>query len=149
MSIAVDTNILLYASDSESPFHKSALAFLEERSTGRELLYLPWPVIMGYLRIATHGAIFKSPMTPEAAHSNIAELLSMPHCRPLGEGPNFWPCYEEISRTVVIRGNLVPDAHIAAILLEHGVRDIATNDSDFKKFESLRVHNPLTRTSHQ
>ncbi len=147
MSIAVDTNILLYASDIGSPFHQSALAFLEERSTGRELLYLPWPVIMGYLRIITHARIFKSPMTPGTAHGNISELLNLPQVRSLGEGLDFWRCYEEISGSVVVRGNLVPDAHIAAILLEHGVRDIATNDSDFKKFGNLRVHNPLTVAS--
>ena len=145
MSLAVDTNILLYASDIDSPLHSSALAFLEERSRGRELLYLPWPVIMGYLRIVTHGRIFNAPMTPEDARKNIISLLHMKHVRPLGEGPHFWRCYEEISRTIIIRGNLVPDAHIAAILLEHGVRDIATNDSDFKKFETLRVHNPLLK----
>jgi len=143
MSLAVDTNILLYASDTQSPSHQSAMAFLEKRSTGRELLYLPWPVIMGYLRIATHGSVFNEPMAPKVARSNIAELLSLPHVRPLGEGPDFWRCYEEISRSAVIRGNLVPDTHIAAILLEHGVRDIATNDSDFRKFENLRVQNPL------
>lgn len=147
MSLAVDTNILLYASDTQSPFHQSALAFLEERSAGRELFYLPWPVIMSYLRIVTHGRIFNAPMTPKVARANIAELLSLPHTRPLGEGPDFWRCYEEISGTTVVRGNLVPDAHIAAILLEHGVRDIATNDSDFKKFGDLRVQNPLAKST--
>ena len=143
MSLAGDTNLLLYASDTQSRFHQSALTFIEERSAVRELFYLPWPVIMGYLRIVTHGRIFNMPMTPKVARTNIAELLSLPHVRPLGEGPDFWRCYEEISRNAVVRGNLVPDAHIAAILLEHGVRDIATNDSDFKKFGDLRVHNPL------
>ncbi len=144
MSFAIDTNVLLYASDRGSRHWRTASELLQEWSTHDQLFYLCWPVIMGYLRISTHPAVFASPLDPGEAVQNIGMLLDLPHTRVLAEGPRFWRTYREITGDLPVRGNLVPDAHIAALLLEHGVREIVTNDADFRKFDFIRVVNPFT-----
>ena len=108
----------------------------------QEVFYLLWPALMAYLRISTHPAIFASPLTPAEATENVESLLSIPHVRVLSEGPRLWKVYRELTREVVARGNLVPDAHIAALLLDHGAKEILTNDTGFRRFKSLRVKNP-------
>jgi toxin-antitoxin system PIN domain toxin len=143
VSFAIDANVLLYASDVDNPHHPRAAQLLQEWVRAREILYLPWPAIMAYLRIATHTNVFASPLTPSEAQGNIDSLLMVPHVGVLAEGPKFWQCYLETAKGLIVRGNLVPDAHIAALMLEHGVREIVTNDSDFLKFTSLRVVNPF------
>lgn len=143
MSCALDTNVLLYASDASSPFHERARGVLERCAAGPELLYLPWPVAMSYLRIATHPAIFEHPLSPEEAMANVEALLSRSHVRTLGELEGFWDVYRQTTADLVVRGNLVPDAHLAALLLQHGVTTLWTHDRDFRKFEGIRVCDPF------
>lgn len=143
MSFAVDVNILLYASDTGSPFHQPARDFLSARADEAELFCLAWPTLMSYLRIATHPRIFASPLSPAAAFANVDSLLSLPNVRPLGEGDRFWACYAKVADGAVVRGNLTPDAHLVALLLEHGVPLLYSNDTDFKKFSAIRLRDPF------
>ena len=98
---------------------------------------------MAYLRIATHPAIFANPLSPEEAMGNLGTLLALPHVRVLAEEEGFWGVYQEITRGLAVRGNLVPDAHLAALLRQYGVDRIYTNDTDFLKFRFLDVRNPF------
>lgn len=143
MSFAVDVNVLLYASDSASERHTRAIRFLRERARGGEVMCLAWPTILGYLRVATHPSIFDEPLTHTEAVSNVAALLALPHVRALSEEEGFWPVYRSVSSGVPIRGNLVPDAHLAAILRQHGVTVLYTVDRDFRKFDFLDVRDPF------
>ncbi len=143
MSFALDANVLVYASDAASPYHPRARGFLEECVAGREVVCLAWTSAMAYLRIATHPAIFQSPLSPTEAAANLDAFLRVPHVRMLAEDEGFWEVYREVTRAVTVRGNLVPDAHLAALLRQHGVRRLFTNDSDFRKFEFLDVRNPF------
>ena len=143
MSFALDVNVLLYASDTSSPFHDRAWSFLEETIEGDELFYLGWPTVMGYLRIATHPAVFDRPLSHDEAITNVEALLDLPHVRLLSEGERFWEIYRRTTDEVPTRGNLVPDAHLAALLREHGVDTIYTHDKDFRKFDFLRVRDPV------
>jgi toxin-antitoxin system PIN domain toxin len=147
LSYAVDANVLLYASDTSSVFHPRALAFLERCAGSPELMVLPWPVVMAYLRIATHPAVFERPLPPEEAEANVEGLLARPQVRPLGELDGFWKAYRRSTGGLVVRGNLVPDAHLVALLLQHGVSTLWTHDRDFRKFEGIRVRDPLTEPS--
>jgi hypothetical protein len=144
MSVAVDANVLLYASDASSPHHARAAAFVQRCIAGPELVFVPWPSAMAYLRIATHSAVFRQPLTHAEAARNLDTLLSQPHVRAIGEGDDFWRHYQRATRDVVVRGNLVPDAHLVALLLQHGVTTLATHDRDFHKFDGIRVRDPLT-----
>ena len=143
MSYAIDVNILLYASDAESPLHGRASAFLRQCVSGREVFCVAWPSLMSYLRMATHPAIFSRPLAHEEAARNVEALLAVPHCRAIGEEEGFWNRYREVTREVPTRGNLVPDAHLAALLSLHGIVTLYTHDRDFRKFEFLEVRDPL------
>ena len=143
MSYALDVNILLYASDSGGPDHQIAREFLEECIAGPEILYLGWPTIMGYLRMATHPRIFARPLEPGEAESNIDSLLQLPHVRVLAESEGFWDVYRSVTTNVPTRANLVPDTHLAALLLQNGVTTLYTRDRDFRRFDFLTVIDPF------
>lgn len=143
MSYAIDANILVYASDQSSRFHRRAVEFLEDSARGPELLYLPWVTVMAYLRIVTHPAIFERPLPPEEAIRNVEGLLGLAHVRTLGEAEGFWQTYTRVTDGLVVRGNLVPDAHLASLLVQHGVTTLWTHDRDFLKFRPLRVRDPF------
>ena len=145
MSYTIDTNILLYASDQESPHHERAKAFLEARGGDPDLLCLSWVTLMGYQRIATHPSIFRNPLSAQQAWGNVTSLLALPRCRVITEQEGFDEEYERVARTVGVKGNLVPDAHLAVILRQHGVSKIYTADTDFRKFKFLAVVNPIDR----
>jgi len=143
VSFAIDVNILLYASDEASRFHQSATTFVDSCASGPEVFCLAWPTIMAYLRIATHPSIFAAPLTPDDATANIEALMKLPHVRVLSEDDHFWTVYREAGQGLVVRGNLVSDLHLAALLLQHGVRTLYTTDADFRRFTFLSVKNPL------
>ena len=143
MSFAIDVNILLYASDSGSSWHPQATRFLERCARQGEVFCLGWPTITSYLRMATHPAVFSRPLSHDEAARNIEALLGLPHVRILSEEEGFWDVYREVTRVVPTRGNLVPDAHLAALLRQHGVHVLYTRDRDFHKFEFLDVRDPL------
>jgi toxin-antitoxin system PIN domain toxin len=143
MSIAIDENILLYASDSTSRFHARAIDFVRACIAGPELVFLPWPVAMAYLRISTHPSVFARPLSHAEAIGNLEALLSLPHVRTLGEAEGFWQSYLSVTEGLPVRGNLVPDAHLVALLLQHGVTEIASHDRDLQRFAGIRLRDPL------
>lgn len=143
MSFAFDVNLLIYASDVGSPHYAAARQLLEEKASGRELFCLAWTTAMSYLRIVTHAGVLASPLAPAEALANLQALHDLPHVRFLAEKDGFLDAYSEASGGEPIRGKLVPDAHLAAILLQHDVRTLYTNDSDFRRFAFLDVRNPL------
>lgn len=143
MSYSIDANILLYASDRTSPHCDRAREFLASRTDDGDLLCMTWPSLMAYLRISTHPSIFHTPLTPSDAWKNIRSLLDLPRCRVINEEETFSVDYAEAIHGIVVRGNLVPDAHIATILRQHGVNRIYTADTDYRKFRFLEVINPL------
>jgi uncharacterized protein len=143
MSFGIDVNILLYASDEGSPLHDKAVDFLSTCAQGREVFCIAWLTAMSYLRISTHASIFQRPLTPAEAMQNVEALLSLPHCRPIAEEEGFLKTYQGITRDVPARGNLVPDAHLAAVLSQHGIVTLYTHDRDFRKFDFLDVRDPL------
>lgn len=143
MSFACDVNVLLHASDASSPVHGPARRFLEESAGGGDLFCLAWPTVMSYLRIASHPRIFATPLAPAEALGNVEALARLPHVRLLAEDPGFLDVYREVTGEFPVRGNLVPDAHLAALLKQHSVRRLFTRDADFRKFGFLDVRDPF------
>ncbi|WHZ26381.1 MAG: hypothetical protein OJF51_001176 [Nitrospira sp.] len=142
MSDSIDASILLYASDQTSPRHRAAREFLARRAADPEPFCLTCPVVMAYLRIATHPRIFQNPLSPDEALGNIEALLACPQVRVLTEEEGFLQAYREATGHLKVRGNLIPDAHVAALLRQHDVR-LYTFDADFKKFPFLDIRNPF------
>lgn len=141
MSVTVDANILVYASNTDDPAYRSARSLVERLAAGPDLVYLFWPTIMGYLRIVTHSGILPKPLTFAEASGNVSALLARPHVRSAGEGEGFWALYLATAGTQV-RGNDVPDAHLVALMRQHGVDTIFTRDRDFRKYEGIQARDP-------
>ncbi len=138
----VDANVLLYAVDTSSPFHRSAKDWLESSLNEPARVGLPWASLLAFQRISTHPRASVSPLSPARAWSFIADWLDadatwVPH--PGGR-------HAEILRTLIVegdlRGNLVTDAHLAALAMEHGV-GVCSTDSDFARFPQINWVNPL------
>ena len=144
MSDTVDTNILVYATHTGSPFHDRARALVQHLVAGPSLAYLLWPVILGYLRIVTHPNILGSPLSGDEAMSNVEALIAPSHMRVAGEGDDFWASFRAVATDVKPRGNLVPDAHLVALMREHGVSTIWSHDRDFRKFRGITVKDPFS-----
>jgi uncharacterized protein len=143
LGYSLDVNVLLHASNSKSPWHREATEFLRQCKEEEEILWLSWPTIMAYLRISTHPNIFSPPLHPVEAEENIGALLELPQVRLLSESQHFWLTYRRVTSESAACGNLVPDTHLAALLLSHGVKILYTKDRDFRRFGFLEVREPF------
>jgi len=138
--IAVDTNILVYAHHSEAPQHLLALETLRSLAEGDTVWGLPVFVIGEFLRVVTHPhGPFRQPSTTEEAMLAIDGLVEGPRVRVLTPGPRFLPLLRKLVLEAKARGNLVFDAQVAAVCLEHGATTIVTEDRDFSRFAGLTV----------
>jgi toxin-antitoxin system PIN domain toxin len=141
--IALDTNILLYARREEAPFHKEATKLLKDLAEGGEHWALPWPCIYEFLRVVTHPCVFDPPTRLEAALDDLDSLLDSPSLVLLGEGPRHVTHLLRLAKAGQAIGNLAHDAHIAALVIEHGVSELLTVDRDFARFPGVRARNPF------
>ncbi|MCW3042893.1 MAG: putative conserved rane protein [Actinobacteria bacterium] len=143
MSATLDTNVLIYAVDEDSDLQPRARALLDHVATRPAITYLFWPVLMGYLRIITHPSILRSPLDLEAAIEGIDDLVRRPQIVVPGEGDRFWSGFRSVASSTPPRGVLVPDAHVVALMHEHGVGTIWSRDRDFRKFDGVTVLDPF------
>jgi toxin-antitoxin system PIN domain toxin len=140
---AIDTNLWIYAEISSSTHHTRAREVLTELAEGPLPWAIPWPCVYEFLRVVTHPRVFNPPMPPATALVDIAAVLSSPSLVLLSETPHHPAVLQEVLRKTRVTGNLVHDAHIAALCLEHGVNELITGDEDFRRFEQLRIINPF------
>ncbi len=141
--IVPDINLLLYAYDSDSPFHTTAAQWWQKCLSEREPVGLPTVVVFGFLRISTNGRVFKHPMTPVEASQHIRSWLAQPVVQRLDpQSDPIEPVLRSLEK-LGTAGNLVTDAQIAAVAIEHDAV-LHTNDTDFMRFPDLRWFNPLT-----
>jgi toxin-antitoxin system PIN domain toxin len=145
--IALDTNILVYARREETEFHAVARKLVRSLAEGDEPWGLPWPCVYEFLRVVTHSRVFDPPTSSADALEGIVSLLESSSIRMLGEGPNHIMHLVRMIDAGAARGNLVHDAHIAALALENGVTELWTADRDFSRFAGLRIRNPFTDTA--
>ncbi len=142
MSITVDANLLVYASNEADSSHRRARTTMEGLGAGPDLLYLFWPVVLAYLRIVTHPAILPRPLAPSEAQTNVEQLIARPHVRTPGELEGFWNLFRGVAGSNS-RGNELPDVHVVALMRQHGVGVIYTRDRDFRRYEGITVHDPF------
>lgn len=141
---AVDTNILLHAANRGSPLHAKANELVRRWRAGREPWGTTWSIVYEFLRVVTHRGAFLRPLTFEEAWSFVDGLLVSPRFQILVETERHGEVVRDLLRECPwASGNLMHDLHTAAIMREHGVKEIRTADSDFLKFRFLRVVNPL------
>jgi uncharacterized protein len=142
LSATVDVNVLLYAANADDEAHELARNLLARLAHGPDLLYLFWPTVMGFLRIASHPAIFQTPLSPREATEAITMLLARPNVRTSSESQGFWELYLTTSDPQT-RGNHVPDAHLATLMRQHGVAVIYSRDRDFRRYDGIEVRDPF------
>jgi toxin-antitoxin system PIN domain toxin len=116
---------------------------VERLAAGPEIVYAFWPVLLGFVRIVTHPGITPQPRTPTEAIANVSGLLARPHVRAPGEVEGFWELYRSTGGENA-RGNEVPDAHLAALMHQHGVGVIYSRDRGFRRFDGIEVRDPLS-----
>jgi toxin-antitoxin system PIN domain toxin len=141
--IVPDINLLLYAYDSDSAFHAKASAWWRSCLSGTEPVGLPPVVVFGFVRIATNGRVFRNPMTPAEASQHVRTWLAQSVAKMLEPRSDHIEQVLQSLEKLGTAGNLVTDAQIAALTMEHDAT-LHTNDTDFMRFAGLRWFNPLT-----
>lgn len=137
----VDANVLLYAVDDQSPLHTSARTWFDTAMNGDERVGLPWATLMAFQRIITHPRVTVDPLTAEDAWGYITDWLDADQAWVPVPGARHRDILGRLLVDGDLRGNLVTDAHLAALAIEHGT-GICSFDSDFARFKDLRWVNP-------
>lgn len=141
--ILVDANLLLYAYDAASAHHEAARRWWEERLSQPHLVRLAWVTILAFVRIGTHPRVFEHPMSIAEAGSHVESWLERPMVDLLEPGARHWPILSRLLARARASGNLVTDAHLAALAIEHGAT-LYSSDRDFARFDELSWEDPLT-----
>ncbi len=145
--ILVDANILLYAEDELSPLHEPARIWWDKQLSGSSSVCLCWTVISAYIRIGTNSRVFEHPLSLRQAYDRVQSWLDQPCIRIVNPTQRHWPVFGELLLQGQAAGNLVTDAHLAALAIQHGC-ELNSTDSDFSRFPGLRWQNPLKNRPH-
>ena len=139
----LDANVLLYSVDRSSRFHEPCAAWVSDAFAGSRRIGLPWQTIGAFLRIATHPRVFARPLSPDQAWATVEHWLRAPICWVPATSRDTARILGELVSDLDLRGNLVTDAQLAALAIEHGVA-VVSADTGFARFPSVRWINPLT-----
>jgi toxin-antitoxin system PIN domain toxin len=140
--ITVDANLLIYAYDQASRHHDAARAWLENALSTTTPVGLPWSSIHAFVRITTNPKIVQPALSITDALTIVNAWLDQPNVATLNPGPMYWSIFQRVATDARVHGNLVNDAHLAALAIEHGAT-IYTADGDFARFGRAQVINPL------
>jgi uncharacterized protein len=140
--ILIDVNILVYASNAEADEHASSRAWLDGQLSGSTPVGLPWVSLLGFLRIATNARAFRSPLTMTSAWRQVMDWLSAETAWAPAPTDRHAGVLGRLLSLPGVHGNLVPDAHLAALAIEHGLT-LCSTDGDFARFPELTWRNPL------
>jgi hypothetical protein len=141
--ILVDANILLYAEDSLSPRHRHARTWWDARLSGTDSVCLCWAVLSAFIRISTNPRAFERPLSLEDSLARVRSWLDQPCVRIVQPTERHWAVFQQMLLRGQAVANLVTDAHLAALAVEHGCELVST-DSDFARFPTLKWRNPLS-----
>jgi toxin-antitoxin system PIN domain toxin len=139
--ILIDANILIYAHVPTLPHHEAARRWLEEQ-LNESRVGLPWPSLLAFMRLVTNPRIFERPASITEAWSRVEEWLSLPSVWIPQPTERHSQILGELLRRGVDRPTLIPDAHLAALAIEHNLI-LCSTDEDFARFPQVRWLNPL------
>lgn len=140
--IVPDLNLLVYAHSSDAPLHGPARRWWEGLVNGTERVGVPWVVVLGFVRLLTHPSVMRDPAPPDVAVGFVSEWFRSPAVAHLSPGTQHLAVFAAALTAAGASGNLVTDAHIAALAIEHQA-ELHSNDNDFARFPGLRWRNPL------
>ncbi len=137
-----DVNVLVYAHRVDSKQHVEYREWLESVINGDEASAITELVLSGFMRIVTHPKVFNKPSPLADALAFTAQLRGRPNCVLVTPGVRHWEIFTNLCTEAAARGNLVPDAYLAALAIETGCEWITT-DRDFARFTGLRWRHPF------
>jgi len=140
--IIPDINLLIFVHNKDTQWHKPTYTWWESVIHGNELVGISWIVANGFIRIMTHPKVMERPLRTDTACEVVEEWFSFAHIQPLAPGPNHLTIFKRCLRDCGVGGNLVTDAHIAALAMEFN-GTVYSNDRDFGRFQGLKWKNPL------
>lgn len=140
--ILVDANLLLYAENSLSEHHAAAHRWWDAQLSGADPVGLCWPVLTAFIRISTNPRLHERPLTLREAIARVQSWIDQPCVRILVPSDNHWRFFQETLRLGNATANLVTDARLAALALEHN-GTLCSTDSDFARFHGVDWFNPL------
>ncbi len=142
--ILVDANLLLYAEDSLSPHHNAARTWWDAQLSGTSPVCLCWIVISAFIRIGTNRRVFERPLSLPEAIERVQSWLDQPCTRIVHPTESHWEILQRMLSEGQAVANLVTDARLAALALEHGC-ELYSTDSDFARFRGVKWRNPLKK----
>ncbi len=137
----VDANVLLYAVNADARHHEASLEWLERALGGDDTVGFSWIALLAFARLATKPEIFPSPLSPAAAMAQVQSWIDAPSARVLHPGERHPAILADLLAELGSAGNLVNDAHLAALAIEHRA-SIVSYDNDFARFPGVRWHRP-------
>ncbi len=137
-----DVNVLVYAHREDSAQHAGCREWVEAVINGNEAFGLSELVLSGFVRVVTHPKVFAKPSPLSDALEFTEQLRTRPNCIAVAPGPRHWDIFRALCTQAGAKGNLVPDAYLAAMAIEAGCEWIST-DRDFSRFKGLRWRHPL------
>jgi uncharacterized protein len=138
----VDINVMIYAHRADVDRHSEYRDWMQALVDGPEPYAVTDSAVAGLVRIVTNPRIYKHPATLEEALAYAGQVRNQPHARIISPGPRFWDLFAGLCDEAKARGDLVPDAYLAALAIEHGC-EVVTADKDFRRFPGLRWRHPL------
>jgi uncharacterized protein len=140
--ILPDVNLLLYAHNDAAPLHRQARVWWEGVLNASTPVGLPWAVVYGFIRLATHPAVLVEPLPPAAALDRVQAWLARDHIELLDPGPEHLRIARRLFEATGLGGSLTTDTQLAALAIEYQC-ELCSNDADFSRFPGLRWRNPL------
>ena len=137
-----DVNVLVYAHREDSPNHLDYRNWLENLIQNDQAYGAADIILSGFVRIVTHPRIFSSPTDLPTALQFVHQIRNQSNCVHLDPGPRHWSIFVDLCQTAGVKGNLVPDAYLAALAIESGSQWI-TVDRGYNRFPGLTWRHPL------
>lgn len=141
--ILPDVNLVLYAHIEDFPQHSTSKIWLEETLISGEIVGFAWQVLTAFVRIGTNSKVFNTPMKINQVEKIFNEFFKNPNVKLVVPTENHWQIFLKLLKDSNATGNLIMDAHLAALAIEHNAK-LASTDKDFRLFPNLDYFNPLT-----
>ncbi len=142
--ILMDANLLLYAEDSLSEHHTAAREWWDARLCSSDSVALCWPVLNAFIRIGTNARLHQRPLTLTEAIERVESWFGQPCVRIVHPTGQHWTIFQQMLRSGNAVENLVSDAHLAALAVEHNCT-LQSTDADFSRFRGLKWKNPIAK----
>ncbi len=139
----VDANVLLYAVNRDEPRHASARDWLDEALSGGARVAFCWVVLLAFMRLSTNGRIFDEPLTANEAITQAQDWLAQPSAVVVEPTARHLGIVQQLLAPLAAGGNLVNDAHLAALAIEHRC-EVVSYDTDFLRFHGVKLETPPT-----